>query len=252
LEGARNVRDLGGLPTVDGGVTRHGVLLRADALDALTAADVATLVDRLGLRTVVDLRSDIERVERGRGPLGERGAIAYAELEVVPVADLGRRRERRAVAYASGADPHSIMADGYAELLDLGARAFRLAAETLAADGGTPALFHCAAGKDRTGVLAALLLDNAGVDPAAIVADYALTDDRMPAILERLTGVASFDDLARQLPVFSFQAKAPTMASFLGHLHERGGAAAYLASIGVGADAIGRLRRLLLDTDRTG
>ena len=74
------------------------------------------------------------------------------------------------------------MAEGYVHLLDLGGPAFAKAANALVADGGTPALFHCSAGKDRTGVLAALLLDLAGVEHDAIVADYALTSERMEAV----------------------------------------------------------------------
>ena len=246
LEGAHNVRDLGGLPTVDGRTTRTGVVLRADALDGLSAADTTYLIETVGLRHVIDLRSASERGERGRGPLGEHRALAYTEVEVIPIEALGRRRERRATAYAGGTHPDRIMADGYRELLDLGAPAFRAAADVIASDGGVPALFHCAAGKDRTGVFAALLLDNAGVEHDAIVADYTLTDERMPSIIERLTGVASFEQLAVQLPVFTFQAKAGTMAHFLEHLRdERGGAAGYLAAIGVDDATIGRLRARL-------
>ena len=77
LEGAHNVRDLGGLPTVDGGVTRHGVLLRSDALDLLSDADVDVLSNTFGLRHVIDLRSSSERAERGRGPLGGIPTVRY-------------------------------------------------------------------------------------------------------------------------------------------------------------------------------
>ena len=98
LVGACNVRDLGGLPLRDGGVTRSGVILRADALDGLDAADVVSLLaDTFGLRHVIDLRSDGERVERGRGPLGER-RVTYTEVEVVPSDALGTRQSAREAA----------------------------------------------------------------------------------------------------------------------------------------------------------
>ena len=63
LEGTPNFRDLGGLPTVDGRVTRHGVLFRSSALEELMTRDVRLLIDDIGLRTVIDLRSDDDRVE---------------------------------------------------------------------------------------------------------------------------------------------------------------------------------------------
>ena len=247
MEGAHNVRDLGGVPLPGGGATRHGRLLRADALDALTAADVEHLVDTFGLRHVVDLRSSSERAERGRGPLGSVGDVTYTEVEVIPADVLSRRRETRAAALERGDDTDVVMGDGYVELLELGAPAFRSALERLVEADGSPALFHCSAGKDRTGVLAALLLGLAGADHEAIVTDYALTEERVPAIVLRLTGAASFDELAKELPAFMFQAKAATMRHFLGRLDaDWGGPAGYVSSIGVDDEAVAVLRSLLV------
>lgn len=246
MEGAHNVRDLGGIRLAGGGMTRRGRLLRADALDALTTADVALLAGTFGLRHVVDLRSSTERAERGRGPLGTVEGLAYTEVEVIPIDALARRRDARAAAFDRGDDTDVIMGEGYVELLELGAPAFRSALERLAETDGAPALFHCSAGKDRTGVLASLLLGLAGADHEAIAADYALTEERVPAIVLRLTGAASFDELAKQLPVFTFQAKAGTMRHFLSRLDaEWGGPAGYIRSIGVDDDAISALRSLL-------
>lgn len=247
MQGAHNVRDLGGLPLAAGGFTRHGRVLRADALDALTPVDVELLAATFGLRHVVDLRSSGERAERGRGPLGALDGLSYTEVEVIPVDALARRRDARAAAFERGNDTDVIMGEGYVELLEIGAPAFRSALVALAAADGVPALFHCSAGKDRTGVLAALLLGLAGADREAIVADYALTEERVPAIVLRLTGAASFDELAKQVPVFSFQAKAGTMRHLLDRIDERwGGAAGYARSLGIDDDAIGALRSLLV------
>src|SRR5436190_13092803 len=85
LEGAHNVRDLDGLPA-GAAVTRAGVLLRSDALDALTAADLAVLVDQHRLAHVIDLRSRAERIEKGRGLLGET-EVRYSDLDVINEAD---------------------------------------------------------------------------------------------------------------------------------------------------------------------
>ena len=107
LAGAHNVRDLGGL-RAGAGATRPNVLLRADALDGLTAADVAELVETRGLAHVVDLRSGHERLERGRGLLGAT-PVRYTELEVIGPDDLARRAESRAACLRrrppAGADP---------------------------------------------------------------------------------------------------------------------------------------------------
>ncbi|MEO5899865.1 MAG: tyrosine-protein phosphatase, partial [Ilumatobacteraceae bacterium] len=185
LDGAHNVRDLGGL-TAGAGHTRPHVLLRSDALHELTASDVGHLVDDIGLAHVVDLRSDSERLERGRGALGST-TVRYTELQVIGPDVLARRAETRRASFAAGLPPARILSDGYLELLDLGAPAFVSAFEAIVAPGGAPALVHCAIGKDRTGVLIALLLDAAGVDRTEIVADYARSGERMAPIIARWT-----------------------------------------------------------------
>jgi protein-tyrosine phosphatase len=246
LDGAHNVRDLGGLAAADG-VTRPGVLMRSDALDALTETDVRRLVSEVGLAHVIDLRSRTERFERGRGLLGNT-AVTYSELEVIDDTDVERRREVRASGYASGEDPESIMALGYAELLDLGRTAFVGVLERLVAPGGTPALVHCAAGKDRTGVLVALLLDVAGVDRDTIVADYAATQSRMEAIVQRLRSAVAYQDMADQVPAFVFEARAGTMQRLLTHLDTQwGGAAGYFEANGADAELLDRWRSLFVE-----
>lgn len=237
LEGAHNVRDMGGLATPIG-PTRSGVLLRSDALDLLTDADVGRLVDKTGLAHVVDLRSGVERDVSGRGRLGATGVV-YTELEVIGPEDLERRRATRAVAYSSGRQPAEIMADGYVELLELGATAFATALRRIVEPGGTPVLAHCSAGKDRTGVMIALLLDVVGVERALIVADYAVTNERMAPIVERLGAAASYERVAATAPAFVFEAVAETMERFLDQLAERwGGAADFFRANGVGDDAM--------------
>src|SRR5262245_39739545 len=108
LEGAHNVRDLGGLPA-NAGVTRHRVLLRSDALDALTDADVKLLIEEIGVNHVIDLRAARERHERGRGLLGDAG-VTYSDLEIIDDSDIERRQAARASAHRAGDDPDTIMA----------------------------------------------------------------------------------------------------------------------------------------------
>lgn len=248
LDGAANVRDLGGRAGA-GRRTRHGVLLRADALDALSAADVEELAGRRGLRHVVDLRSDGERAERGRGLLGSHPAVRYTELQIITEAQLEQRRDERARRLADGTPTAQIMAEGYAQLLDWGAAAFVTAFKAIAigAD-GWPALVHCSAGKDRTGVLVALLLGAADVDRDDIVADYAATAQRMAGVIERLEGAAHFTGMATDLPAFTFDAQAETMARFLDHLEQGwGGPRGWLVAHGIDQPDLDRWRATLLE-----
>jgi hypothetical protein len=237
LEGANNARDVGGLPA-DGGQTASGVLFRTDALDALTAGDVLHLVHDLGLRHVVDLRTPSERAERGRGALGET-SVTYSEVAVFDDADLDRRRTARLAAMAEGRDGPLILADGYVELLELGREVFATVLRRLVEPGGTPALVHCAAGKDRTGVLIALLLDAAAVDREAIVADYVATRERLDRIVSRLDTAASYQDVTRDMPAFVLDAHADTMTAFLAELERGwGGGRAWFAAAGVDDDVL--------------
>jgi len=245
LQGAHNVRDLDGLAAGEAS-TRPGVLLRSDALDALTPADVDVLVDEYHLAHVIDLRSRAERIEKGRGLLG-RTAVRYSDLDVIDEAHLARRQGNRASSFAAGIDPNVIIADGYVELLELGAPAFVAALERIAAPGGVPALVHCAIGKDRTGVLVALLLGAAGVERDAIVADYALSHQTMSHVREQLEQSEAFQALARQIPAFVFDATPQTMELFLDRLDARwGGAAGYFASNGVDPGLIDQWRTTLV------
>jgi protein-tyrosine phosphatase len=245
LEGAHNVRDLDGLAAGEAS-TRAGVLLRSDALDALTPADVAVLVDEHHLAHVIDLRSRPERVEKGRGLLGQT-AVRYSDLDVINEADLARRQDNRTSSFAAGVDPNVIIADGYVELLELGAPAFVSALESIVAPGGAPALVHCAIGKDRTGVLVALLLGAAGVDRDAIVADYALSHQTMSHVREQLEQSEAFQALAKQIPAFIFDATPETMALFLDRLQVRwGGAAGYFTANGVDKGTLDAWRALFI------
>jgi protein-tyrosine phosphatase len=246
LEGAHNVRDLGGL-SADGGRTRAHILLRSDALHELTVNDVGHLVDDVGLAHVVDLRSESERLERGRGALGST-TVRYTELQVIGPDVLARRAETRAASFAAGLPPARILSDGYLELLDLGAPAFAQAFAAINAPGGVPALVHCAIGKDRTGVLIALLLDAAGVDRAEIVADYARSGERMAPIIARWNAQGPSVGLTEQLAAFTAMAVPETMEHVLDELHSRwGGAAGYLEGHGQTASSIEAWRRQLIE-----
>lgn len=245
LEGANNVRDLGGLRAGDR-LTRTGVLLRSDALNELTPSDVRHLVDERGLAHVVDLRSAHERIERGRGPLGDT-PVRYTEVEVIGPDDLARRADARAAAFAAGLPPERVLGDGYVELLELGGAAFTEAFRRILEPGGAPALVHCAIGKDRTGVLVALLLDVAGVDHDEIVADYARTGERMAPVIARWVDADTGTTINEQVAAFSAMAAPATMEQVLDVLHDRwGGATGFFGGHGVDDVDLDRWRSMLL------
>ena len=180
LEGAVNVRDVGGLPAQDGGQTAYGRLLRSENLQELSAADVSRLVDEIGVTTVVDLRTTGEVELEGPGPLDAVPSVRHAYHPVLP--ELGCRTDAVAEALLlkkREADlsrfPDDIMCGHYLGYLEDRPEEVTGALRTIATSEGA-AIVHCAAGKDRTGVIVALALTVAGVEPEAIVADYMATE----------------------------------------------------------------------------
>ena len=247
LQGAVNVRDVGGLRAAGGKTTRPGVLIRSDAVHQLTEADVARLLGDIGLRHIIDLRAPGERREQARGRLGST-SVVYSELDVLTDEIIAERRKQREEAFARGdTDPATLIAEGYHQLLHHGRVAFAAALERVSTPQGAPALVHCSVGKDRTGVLVALLLDAAGVHRADIVADYAATDERMSLVRDRLAAMTAYTKLAADTPAMLLAAHAATMEQFLDRLHtESGGAAQWFVDAGASPATLDAWRAAIL------
>ena len=185
LAGAVNVRDVGGLPTVDGGETVDRRVLRSENLQELTAEDIVTLVDEIGVTTIVDLRSTRELMTEGPAPLDSVDGVQHAHHPVlkefldasdtVAAALLLTAQQEDAERY-----PDDLMCGHYLGYLENRPEEVVGALRSIVAAPGA-AVVHCAAGKDRTGVVIALALTTAGVDPEVIVADYVATNDRIEA-----------------------------------------------------------------------
>ena len=169
LDGVHNFRDMGGYPTADGRTTRWGRLYRADGLFRLTSADVESLRP-LGLRTVVDLRTQEEIDLRGRFPVDAHPV----QFHHVPVLDTTWDHPADEIV-----DAAAFLSGKYVEMLVEAPQRFTTALEILGAAEALPAVFHCAAGKDRTGVTAMLILGALGVPRDYLAADYQLTADGM-------------------------------------------------------------------------
>jgi protein-tyrosine phosphatase len=169
FEHLHNFRDLGGYRTQDGRTVGWGRVYRSDSLAKLRGADWDRFLD-LGVRTVIDLRYPWEIAAKGRVP--EDDALAYLNLSV-------EHRPYDQAEIDPEVDPWRYLADRYAEVALDGAEELRRALEVIACGDG-PVVFHCASGKDRTGLLAALVLALVGVAEDDIVADFALTERNGP------------------------------------------------------------------------
>jgi protein tyrosine/serine phosphatase len=231
LDGASNVRDVGGLPTTDGRVVKRHRLIRADNLQDISARDVRRLRDEIGIRAVADLRDDTEVEATGPGPLTREALIHVAHLGKRTAVVASEAHVLRRLAWNSP-DRRTTMISSY--LRYLGERpesvvaSLRLIATT---DGAT--VVHCAAGKDRTGVVVAIALDEIRVERSAIVADYVRTTERIEAILARLAATPVYAAyLVGQKPD-DHAARPHTMEAFLTELDARfGGSAGWLREQG--------------------
>lgn len=244
-----NVRDLGGLPTTDGGATVPGRLLRSENLQELSPGDITRLVDEIGVTTVVDLRSVNEVTIEGPAPLDALPGVRRAHHPVLTeFLDVSDTVKAALLAEAAEADraryPDDGMCGHYLGYLENRPDQVVAALRAIAtAPGG--AIVHCAAGKDRTGVVVALALTAAGVDPEAIVADYAASNDRLEAIIVRLSRSKMYAGVT-SVPVRAHAPRAETMEAFLEQLGTRyGGLEAWAAGNGLTAGDLGLLRAKL-------
>ena len=245
-----NVRDLGGLPTTDGGTTVAGRLLRSENLQELTPGDVARLVDDIGLTTVVDLRSTNEVTIEGPAPLDALTGVRHAHHPLLrEFLDVSDTVKAALVTESAEADrsryPDDPMCGHYLGYLENRPEEVAGALRSIATAPGA-AIVHCAAGKDRTGVIVALALTVAGVEPDAIVADYAASDERIEAIIERLARSKMYAGGVNGTPVRAHTPRAETMKAFLEQLGPRyGGMPSWLAGQGFTSEELGQLRAKL-------
>lgn len=239
LEAVHNFRDLGGYSTADGGTTRWNTLYRADGLYRATHNDV-TDIDTLGIQTVIDLRTIDE--------LNERGSFAdhapTIDFHHVPVLDLTWQQADRPV-YDQDVD---FLVWAYQEMIRVGSARFATAMTLLAQPSALPAVFHCAAGKDRTGLLAAFILGSLGVSDSDIVADYALTADRMEVMRQwALQQDPSLSQRMADVPSAIMAALPEAMQTILDEVREtHGSIKQFVLSIGVSPETLEQLRIALI------
>ncbi|MFI9112843.1 tyrosine-protein phosphatase [Streptomyces venezuelae] len=239
FERLHNFRDLGGYPTADGGTVRWETLYRSDSLAKLADAGPTDLerFRSLGVATVIDLRYPWEIAAKGRLP--ETEDVSWHNLSV-------EHRPYDQEAIDPALDPWRYLADRFAEVAEDGAVELRTALEVIAAADG-PLVFHCASGKDRTGLLAALVLALLGVPDEEILADFALTE----LATERLIADwrAAHPGREPRWPGYG-RAPADIMRLFLADLRARYGSVdAYVTGhVGLDPSVVTTLRSRLVDT----
>ncbi|HEX5587251.1 MAG TPA: tyrosine-protein phosphatase [Acidimicrobiia bacterium] len=240
LEGPVNFRDLGGYPTVDGRTTRWGRIFRSDSTHTLTAADIPVLRE-LGMRTAIDFRSSQEIERLGIGPLGD---VSITHVHCPTFDHSQPISEAPAIVLSSGID-------FYSSMIEAGAPSYVAAANSIASDDALPAVFYCLAGKDRTGVFAAILLGFLGVPDDVIVADYALTHEVVPLLTERRIEREGADVEATRwvgIPEELKGAHAFVMEGLIARVHEKWGSwAQYAHAVGFPDETVATLREQLLD-----
>jgi protein-tyrosine phosphatase len=225
-DGCLNVRDLGGHGTTDGGETRYGAIVRADSLDQLTEDGWQAVVD-YGIRTVVDLRMDEERE-------GDPPANAPVDLLHVSLFDDDKAVFEEVEAAAEAApDAAAATREVYLLFLEHFKANVATAIRTVvnAPEGGV--VVHCMGGKDRTGLVTALLLELAGVDDEQIAADYALSEERLRP-RHKLWFAEAETEAERERLRRVAQTPASSISEVLAELKRRyGGVDGYLRSAGL-------------------
>jgi protein-tyrosine phosphatase len=236
LENAYNVREIGGYATREGEQTRPGWLYRADSLHRLSADDQARLRER-GIRTIIDLRRDDE-IASAPNVFADAPDMTYQHISLFVT--------RPSAGVHEGKFPLSLT-EVYRYILETSQAPMHLVmSEILASEGAV--LFHCTAGKDRTGLVAALLLDLADVDREDIVRDYALTERYIAPLMHELRESRPAA-MPLELYVKLLDAKPEFMRDTLAHLDETyGGSAGYLRSLGWRDEDVGRLRSVIVES----
>jgi protein tyrosine/serine phosphatase len=205
----------------------------------MTPADLE-LLRSLGVATVIDLRSPVE-VERTVSALRADPSIRYVNTSVLSNDGLMERREESTF-------DEGYLARRYLHYLDVGGDAFMRAFAEMAVSENYPLVFNCFLGKDRTGVLAALVLSCLGVQRDEIIEDYALTSTRVPFIVEKLRSDPVYRDTIDRTDPIVLDANALTMTNFLEQIEQRySGARNWALGAGVASGQLDRMSELLLE-----
>lgn len=246
FEGSFNFRDLGGFQTNDGRTTKWGRLYRADSVHLLTPTDAKRAKDEVGLKTLIDLRSDMEIQITGMGLLADEGLGRHH----LPITGEGGYTVIDGVQLTLSGEDRSpdTMVEVARAMLRVSGPLFVTAADAIARDETLPAVFFCAAGKDRTGILSAILLGAVGVRDEDVVSDYVMTGDTIDLVIGRFAKNANAPAVYKDNPPSYFAPYAETMERIVQHVREDYGSFGdYLLAEGLPQSSLDALRDHLLD-----
>jgi protein-tyrosine phosphatase len=242
FESIANFRDLGGYHTSDGKTVTWRRIFRSGQLHEMTQNDFKQLGDSLGLAAVIDLRSTFEIERQGIGLLSGSD-IKYHNISFISD---GGNRTANEIRYKGLTD----MSGLYLNLMrqkDFGKRLVE-ALEIISATENQPLVFHCSAGKDRTAILAAILLGVLGVKSQDIIEDFCLSAPYSEVLKKRMEGDPRWAKDAKALPDFFWKVSPDSMALFLSALNkEHGSIRGYLEAQGAESSLVFRLERALLN-----
>ncbi len=238
LEGAYNFRDLGGLPASSGRTITARRVYRSDRLTRLSDADHA-LLETLAIGRVFDLRTDLELEQDGAGTF----STAKGRHRHVPLVSMSLSITDARIDWAK-----TDLQSRYLQMLDEGAPVIREVLEHLADGNAGATVFHCTGGKDRTGVLAAVLLRTLGVDDETIVEDYAVSERYLAPFVEASRVLMESEGFDPQIVLYLCGSPAERMRKMLADMDARWGTVeAYLDWTGTSTETVASLRRNLLD-----
>lgn len=241
FEAVFNFRDLGGYQTQDGNQVAWRRLFRSGELHNMTSSDANRLKQELGLTSVLDLRSNVEIEKHGIGLVPESG-FRYYNVSLISDGGDSKANERRYKNFTDmgGFYLHLLRQQEFVDLIIE-------ALDVIAEPRNHPILLHCSAGKDRTGILTAVLLSIVGVKDQDIINDYSLSASYMDVLVNRMKSEPQMAEDAKSLPNYFWKAAPESMALFLSSLKkEYGSVKGYLKTMGATSSLFERLEKALL------
>ena len=241
FESVINFRDLGGYRARDGRSVSWRRLFRSGDFRSMTANDLALLTGEIGVNSVVDLRSQPEVERQGIGLLSDAG-INYHNISFIAGTD--RAEDERLFRECTH------MGEFYLHMISHHEFGERIVAalEVIAEPANHPLVFHCAVGKDRTGILAAVLLGAVGVTDADIIQDYSLSTASIQELLRQVKRDPEVSEAIKPLPDYFWEATPESMDIFLAALkREHGSIESFLKAQGAKESLVSRLEKAVLD-----